>query len=105
MSGLEEKFDAYGLSYSREGFKEWLESLPPDIPFCGENNCPISAYFVKQGAPRGLLTLAADADTGLVCRIDSFAKSAMDEWDNCTPREILLLIAEQEYWEKDIGLK
>ena len=95
----EETMDAYGLSYSREDFKEWLNSLPPDEPFCGKEDCPISAYFVDQGAPRGLIVLAVDADRKLVARIDTFAKDDID-WSKCTPKQILDIIHDQENWER-----
>lgn len=98
MATNEEKFDAFGLSYSRESFEEWLLSLPPDLPFCGEGDCPISAYFVNQGAPRGLIVLAVDADRKLVARIDTFAKDDRD-WSTCTPKQILDIIDDQEKWE------
>jgi hypothetical protein len=31
-------------NYSRQGMRQWLESLPPDEPFCRNMNCPIRQY-------------------------------------------------------------
>jgi hypothetical protein len=83
------------LPYSRDEFRAWLETLPPDEPFCIADCDPHTTYWRRAGVslPLGeLRNRALPADFELVSAIDA----SKEGWDRITPAQIVKLIDQLE---------
>ena len=97
MSKMSEHYD-----YKREDFKEWLEELPPDEPFCTENRCPIVQYIHEgldyNGRDATYTEIdASDDDFEFTMRLDRLAKAQFSiNWEHITARDCLSILKELE---------
>lgn len=72
------------MRYTRAKFREWLESLPPNEPFCKLGKCPISQFLGLDGAD-GLR-----ADETLAWAIDDLAHGERGlPWETLSPSDVL----------------
>jgi hypothetical protein len=79
------------LEYDRNDLRRWLLDLPQNEPFCLNDCCPLTTYWLQTGAsiPAGTLrNRALKADFDLVAAIDGHKAS----WSDLTPRRVLKLI-------------
>lgn len=92
------------MTYTRQAFREWLETLPADEPFCAPaDQCPVSAFGVARGFIESSEWQVGEAmvlDKELINSIDeNIAYQDADEvrhWDKITPREVLQIITDLE---------
>jgi len=80
------------MKYTREAFREWLESLP-DEPFCPEKVCPIGYFMGIDDAMQ-----AAPLDEDLAYSIDDISVNILGvmDWNSVLPSDVLNIIAEME---------